>query len=568
MFGDMRFPRSTETSFRSLKGAGARYTLEACWFMLQHQDTKFADYLVECSKHRFPKVSLVDRKELVSYLTGKIDSSPYISLISPALISTTPAPIPSSLASSYLAPFPHQPPHDAGAPAYSPFGAEGKRTAGDAQLDSHHLQQQQHESLGSVAKKARLEPQDIELDDRLKESKRLVAHRLEQPKGVKAASSASSAASATTTDALPAGLSKEQMEALRLKRRKKKLTSIQSEDIPERISSTRDKPSYVEADALVTADIINRERQLRTRISVLHSDTKRFTDIIGFMQQYQEREKKKKKEQQQKQAEEQVRSSGYNRYDINEKQLWRTKLKGTAAEDWDIDTRGTFAGLSGLQSISSALTSAPSSATTSSSSSGPTAAATPAILRPSSSSSDRDRQPRERRLRPTDLIPIIIVPASLTSLLTLYNVKEFLEDGLFVPSVDKKNQGARKENLVVVKRKKGKDDSTVVPYHVIDNPSKFGATEWNRVVAVFALGPPWQFKDWKWSSPVELFSKTQGFYLHFDDSQVPDTVKSWNVKLLPVSREKHKRHLDRTAVLQFWAAVDKFAAAKKSNLKY
>jgi hypothetical protein len=36
-----------------------------------------------------------------------------------------------------------------------------------------------------------------------------------------------------------AGLSKEQMEALRLKRRKKKLTSIQSEDIPERISSTR-----------------------------------------------------------------------------------------------------------------------------------------------------------------------------------------------------------------------------------------------------------------------------------------------------------------------------------------
>ena len=103
----------------------------------------------------------------------------------------------------------------------------------------------------------------------------------------------------------------------------------------------------------------------------------------------------------------------------------------------------------------------------------------------------------------------------------------------FVPSVDKKNQGARKENLVVVKRKKGKDDSAVVPYHVIDNPSKFGATEWysssssdtllaslswngltslvllrNRVVAVFALGPAWQFKDWKWSSPVELFSKS------------------------------------------------------------
>jgi NACalpha-BTF3-like transcription factor len=225
-----------------------------------------------------------------------------------------------------------QQPHEAS--AYSrPFSAgEGKRTAGDAQLDSHHHQQQHDHSstqLGSVAKKARVEPQDIELDARLKESKRLVARRLEQPKGVKTAafsSSASASALSSATEALPAGLSKEQMEALRLKRRKKKLTSIQSEDIPERISGTRDKPSYVEADALVTADIINRERQLRTRISVLHSETKRFTDIIGFMQQYQEREKKKKKEQQQKQAEEQVRSSGYNRYDINEKQLWRTSL--------------------------------------------------------------------------------------------------------------------------------------------------------------------------------------------------------------------------------------------------
>ncbi|NEJ84277.1 hypothetical protein GR268_48490 [Rhizobium leguminosarum] len=27
-------------------------------------------------------------------------------------------------------------------------------------------------------------------------------------------------------------------------------------------------------------------------------------------------------------------------------------------------------------------------------------------------------------------------------------------------------------------------------------------------MAVFALGPPWQFKDWKWSSTVELYSKS------------------------------------------------------------
>jgi len=29
-----------------------------------------------------------------------------------------------------------------------------------------------------------------------------------------------------------------------------------------------------------------------------------------------------------------------------------------------------------------------------------------------------------------------------------------------------------------VKRKKGKEDNKVVPYHIMDNPSKFGLKEW------------------------------------------------------------------------------------------
>jgi hypothetical protein len=214
VFGDVRLPRSTETSFRSLKGAGAHYTLEACWFMLQHEDTKFPEYLVECSKHRFPKVSLVDKKELVSYLTGKIDSSPYISLISPALITTTttPAPAPASLAAA-AAPFPsgaaltqQSSQHEPVQPASYLMGAgEGKRTAVDAQLDNLQLLHHDHGTApgSGAAKKARLEPQDIELDDHLKESKRLVARRLEQPKGVKtvASETPASATSSSSGDA-------------------------------------------------------------------------------------------------------------------------------------------------------------------------------------------------------------------------------------------------------------------------------------------------------------------------------------------------------------------------------
>lgn len=210
VFDDVRLPRNTETSFRSLKGAGAHYTLDACWFMLQHEDTKFPAYIAECSKLRFPKVSLVDKKELISYLTGRIDSSPFISLISPALI-TTPH------TASTTTTFTPLPSSATGPREHVVRSSEGKRSAGDAQLDSFRDSKQPDASSSSsssaavAAKKARLE--DIELDDQLKESKRLVAHRLEQPKGAKSVS-ATPASSVTTPAMSIAHASSSSSEAL------------------------------------------------------------------------------------------------------------------------------------------------------------------------------------------------------------------------------------------------------------------------------------------------------------------------------------------------------------------
>lgn len=49
-----------------------------------------------------------------------------------------------------------------------------------------------------------------------------------------------------------------------------------------------------------------------------------------------------------------------------------------------------------------------------------------------------------------------------------------------------------------------------VPYRVIDNPQKLTAQDWQRVVAVFVMGPAWQFKGWPWDgNPVEIFSKSK-----------------------------------------------------------
>lgn len=52
--------------------------------------------------------------------------------------------------------------------------------------------------------------------------------------------------------------------------------------------------------------------------------------------------------------------------------------------------------------------------------------------------------------------------------------------------------------------------STTVPYRIVDNPQKLSAQDWQRVVAVFVMGPAWQFKGWPWDgNPVEIFSKSK-----------------------------------------------------------
>lgn len=49
-----------------------------------------------------------------------------------------------------------------------------------------------------------------------------------------------------------------------------------------------------------------------------------------------------------------------------------------------------------------------------------------------------------------------------------------------------------------------------VPYRVVDNLQRLTQSEWDRVVAVFVMGPAWQFKGWPWDgNPVEIFSKSK-----------------------------------------------------------
>uniref|UniRef100_A0A914EBH2 Parafibromin n=2 Tax=Acrobeloides nanus TaxID=290746 RepID=A0A914EBH2_9BILA len=161
--------------------------------------------------------------------------------------------------------------------------------------------------------------------------------------------------------------------------------------------------------------------------------------------------------------------------------------------------------------------------------------------------------------------PIIVIPASGTALITMYNVLDILQDLKFITTEEKKQMNCRRENEVLIQRRK--EDGTTTPYRVVDNPLKLTDEEWDRVVAVFVQGPAWQFKNWKWcGNPVEMFSKICAFHLKYDDQKLDANVESWSVNILEVS--KTKRHMDKAVLPKFWKILDRFIASNKPYLRY
>ena len=101
-------------------------------------------------------------------------------------------------------------------------------------------------------------------------------------------------------------------------------------------------------------------------------------------------------------------------------------------------------------------------------------------------------------------------------------------------------------------------------FQVIDNPARLALPDWTRVLAVFTIGAAWQFKGWKWDTPVDLFQHLLGFHLHYDQDSAKvaaSPVGTWNVMRLAVSQSK--RHLDATTVRQFWERVEQFLVTKR-----
>ncbi|EKM56121.1 uncharacterized protein PHACADRAFT_145235 [Phanerochaete carnosa HHB-10118-sp] len=183
--------------------------------------------------------------------------------------------------------------------------------------------------------------------------------------------------------------------------------------------------------------------------------------------------------------------------------------------------------------------------------------------------------PKLQAKKARNLYPIIIISSSPTSLVTMHNVKRFLQDAFFETPHDARARAAtegnpRAEDVIAIYRRRttidssGRETETQMRYFVVDSAealSKFGQDAWDRVVCVMTTGQAWQFKPYKWNDPKVLFHHVRGFYISLTTDPPNPKIKDWNVTELKI--DPNRRHVDKSTVAQFWKTLDAWTMANK-----
>ncbi|KAJ2080558.1 accessory factor associated with RNA polymerase II [Coemansia sp. RSA 988] len=168
---------------------------------------------------------------------------------------------------------------------------------------------------------------------------------------------------------------------------------------------------------------------------------------------------------------------------------------------------------------------------------------------------DRHKSSRRKRRDPT-----IVMPAATTAMMNMYNIKALLQDHEFVESRSVMEKGGLKPREIFVEHVMPSTGQTL-RFRVVDSVQEFGEADWNSLVCVFTQGAAWQFKNWLWKSPAEVFQNCLGLYPKHQDEPLKESIRSWGI--LPLNIERSKRHMDRATVAGLWSMIEEFIARHK-----
>ncbi|KAI1325784.1 RNA pol II accessory factor, Cdc73 family-domain-containing protein [Xylariaceae sp. FL0255] len=164
--------------------------------------------------------------------------------------------------------------------------------------------------------------------------------------------------------------------------------------------------------------------------------------------------------------------------------------------------------------------------------------------------------------------PIILLSPSASSLLRMTNIKSFLEGGQYIPPDSLGASGSTATMLHINRVMKDIDSSRPMRFILVEGSEQFKPEYWNRVVAVFTTGQTWQFKNYKWSNPTELFKHIPGIYIGWRGEQAPESIRGWGHRVMNVSVDRWKppikssstvdssRWRDREVVEGIWRNIE------------
>lgn len=158
--------------------------------------------------------------------------------------------------------------------------------------------------------------------------------------------------------------------------------------------------------------------------------------------------------------------------------------------------------------------------------------------------------------------PIIIISPATTALISLANIKEFLEESRFVePNVTTMKRP--ESGVVTINHPSEKLAPSAHSIMVVDNVDMFTKPEyWDRVVAIFTTGQAWQFAKYKYTKPEILFQKYPGFFVSYLNDVIPKQIKDWNVNVVKIDRGE-KRFRDKMIVRDLWIHLEKILVARQ-----
>jgi parafibromin len=138
------------------------------------------------------------------------------------------------------------------------------------------------------------------------------------------------------------------------------------------------------------------------------------------------------------------------------------------------------------------------------------------------------------------------------------NIKSFLNDGTFVPPNATDSSSA---NLLHLTRTLPSISSQPLRFILVDSTQNFKPPYWARVVAIFTTGQVWQFKSYKFTDPVTLFSHYPGVYVGWQGEEPPSQVQAWGRGVLSVKVDKwtgspEGRWRDREVVESIWGRIE------------